>query len=92
MYTKKTLPEWEKIAKTKKKLLVLYENDVLDLTMFAKSHAGGKRIIEEFFLKDVSNQLFKLYPHDTYHTLNTLMRYKCGILLSPRKSILDNEK
>lgn len=85
MYTKKTLPEWENWAKMKKKLLVFYENDALDLTTFARNHPGGHKIIEDYFLKDISPKIFQLHPHDPYRTMNTLMRYKCGILIKGRR-------
>lgn len=92
MYTKKTVTEWENFAKTKKKLLVFYENDVLDLTLFAKNHPGGKKIIEDYFMKDISNNIFQLYPHDPYRTMNTLMRYKCGILIKGRRFSSEDKK
>lgn len=71
------MSHWTSYAKNKKKLIVFYGEDVLDLTEFARKHPAGEKAISSYFLQDVKNILFRVYPHPK-STVDTLEKYICG--------------
>lgn len=70
---------WVKMAKEKKKLILFYGEDVLDLTYFCTQHPGGERAIQRFASQDVKDIFFKIHPHSR-QAAEHLKRYRCGKL------------
>lgn len=63
MNTKST-DAWVAWGIRNKRSIFFYENKVLDLTDFALIHPGGKRSLECYIYKDITQTLFKVYPHN----------------------------
>jgi len=47
-----------------KKLLFFYDGKVYNLTYFIDKHPGGRKAIMNYIYKDITNILFKVFPHD----------------------------
>jgi cytochrome b involved in lipid metabolism len=41
-------------------------------------HPGGKKALANYINKDITEILFKIYPHKREHTLKILQRYAVG--------------
>lgn len=55
---------------------------MLDLTNFITEHPGGKKALVNYVNKDITDILFKVYPHKKDTILKVLERYKIGTLLT----------
>lgn len=75
---KKSKEDWVLYGKEKRKSLVFYQQNVLDLTHFATIHPGGKKVLEPYIFQDVTDNLFTIYPHKKETTLPLLNRYIIG--------------
>lgn len=75
---KKSKEDWIVFGKEKRKSLVFYQQNVLDLTQFAAIHPGGKKVLEPYIFQDVTDNLFTIYPHKKETTLTLLNRYIIG--------------
>ena len=53
---------------------------MLDLTEFIPLHPGGKKALANYINKDITEILFKVYPHKKEHTLKILNRYAIGAI------------
>lgn len=47
-----------------KRSIFFYDNKVIDLTDFAIIHPGGRKSLENYVYKDITQTLFKVYPHN----------------------------
>ena len=70
---------WEGVANNKRRLIVFYGADVIDLTGFAPDHPGGLKAITVYRLKDIKNIIFRVYPHPN-SIIKTISQFKCGHL------------
>lgn len=61
---KKTTDVWVAWAIRNKRLIFFYEKKVIDLTDFATIHPGGRKSLENYVYKDITQTLFKVFPHD----------------------------
>ena len=75
---KKSTNAWVAWAIRKKRSILFYETKVLDLTEFATVHPGGKRSLESYIYKDITQTLFKIYPHNREKTLQRLSQFVIG--------------
>lgn len=41
-------------------------------------HPGGKKALENYIFKDITDILFRVYPHKKEETLSKLAKYKIG--------------
>jgi cytochrome b involved in lipid metabolism len=55
--------QWIAYAKPLKKCLFFYEDKVLDLTRFMTEHPGGKKALDNYVYKDITDTVFTVYPH-----------------------------
>ena len=76
---KKQLDEWVSWGKEKKRFIAFHKERVLDLTEFVKIHPGGRKSLENYIYKDVSELIFTVYPHKKETTINTLFKYAIGV-------------
>ena len=53
---------------------------MLDLTEFIFEHPGGKKALTNYFYKDITDILFKVFPHKKDKTLQTLFKYIVGTI------------
>lgn len=60
--------EIKKAIAKDKKILVVFQNKVLDLTRFIHDHPGGAAVITQFTGKHIDNILFneRYYKHSRY--------------------------
>lgn len=70
---------WDDMYHKKKKVIVYYGEDVLDLTGFVRKHPGGEKAITVYILKDIKNILFRVFPHSD-SIIPVLMKYRVGKL------------
>jgi len=66
--------------------LFFYDGKVYNLTNFISKHPGGKKALSNYTYKDITNILFRVYPHDKERTLDVLKQYIIGGF-SDQKSI-----
>lgn len=60
---KKEVEEWISWGKKNKRFIAFYKENVVDLTDFLRIHPGGRKSLENFIYRDVTDLLFKVYPH-----------------------------
>ena len=49
-----------------------------NLTYFISKHPGGKKALSNYIGKDITNILFRVFPHNKEKTLNVLKEYIVG--------------
>ena len=57
---------------------MFYKDQVFDLNNFCRFHPGGSKAIEPYKNKDITDILFRIFPHPHAQTLKTLNRYLIG--------------
>lgn len=77
--------QWAQLGRQKHRYFYFYEEKVLDLTDFIQVHPGGKKALLNYTFKDITDILFKVYPHKKETTLAVLHKYRIGTLSDPRK-------
>jgi cytochrome b involved in lipid metabolism len=75
---KRSTDAWVAWAIRNKRSIFFYDAKVLDLTDFASVHPGGKRSLESYIYKDITQTLFKVYPHNREKTLHRLSQFIIG--------------
>ena len=80
---------WEGVANQKKRLIVFYGGDVIDLTGFASEHPGGLKAISVYRLKDIKNIIFRVYPHPQ-SILTVIAKNKCGTIKGFEEKEIDS--
>ncbi|KAL4473141.1 hypothetical protein ABPG72_007371 [Tetrahymena utriculariae] len=79
--TFKNMADVEFISRTQNRLLVVYENDVYDLSQFQSKHPGGAAAIKEWKGKSVDNVIFNdAYFRHSRGILSKLNYYKIGTI------------
>lgn len=86
-----TLAYWTTYAKNKKKLILFYGEDVLDLSEFGHIHPAGEKAISCYLLQDVKNILFRVYPHPA-SAENVLKKYICGKIKDHKESQIEQQQ
>jgi cytochrome b involved in lipid metabolism len=59
----KSVDQWIQYAKYQHRYILFFEDKVIDITNFITQHPGGKKTLIDYIYKDVTNVLFKIYPH-----------------------------
>lgn len=77
--------QWAQLGRQKHRYFYFYEEKVLDLTDFIQFHPGGKKALLNYTNKDITDILFKVYPHKKETTLDILLKYRIGTLSDPRR-------
>ena len=70
--------QWITYAKPTKKQLFFYEDKVLDLTHFMSEHPGGRKALNNYVFKDITEIIFVVFPHKREPTLKILLSYVIG--------------
>ncbi|EAS06507.3 cytochrome b5-like heme/steroid-binding domain protein (macronuclear) [Tetrahymena thermophila SB210] len=79
--TFKNMADVEFISRTQNRLLVVYDNDVYDLSQFQNKHPGGATVIKEWKGKSVDNVIFnEAYFRHSRGILSKLNYYKIGTI------------
>lgn len=76
---RKEFEEWVSWGKQKKRFLTFYKENVFDLTDFVRIHPGGRKSLDNYIYKDVTDLLFTVYPHKKETTMPALNQYIVGI-------------
>lgn len=61
------------------------------MTDFIQLHPGGKKALINYTNKDITDILFKVYPHKKENTLNLLNKYKIGTLSDRPKKCVESK-
>ena len=85
MASSRTQEEWTNYAKMHRRYYFFFEGKVLDLTDFTSLHPGGKKALTNYVFKDITDIIFKVYPHKRDTTTRVLNRYVVGALDSSNK-------
>ena len=81
----RSMEQWAQLGRQKHRYFYFYEEKVLDLTDCIQLHPGGKKALLNYTNKDITDILFKVYPHRRETTLALLSKYRIGTLSDPRK-------
>lgn len=62
----------------KEKIIIIIDEYYFDVTEYAKSHPGGKRILKKYHLKDATDEFNAIKGHGDEYAIDLLSKYCIG--------------